>query len=233
MSFDQLSSMEEYWENSDTSAAHPITRSLSRNRIREIYLRFCMWDPTQHISSVFEMVISWSDHIQNTSSRYWRPSSTISVDEAMVRFTGRSKDIVHLPNKPISVGYKIWAIADAGYILRWLFHSKGLGPVELLKFPGLAPTQAVVAHLLSQLPAIPLSIYKYHCLMDNLFASPKLFDKLREMDSSYWNYTSKQAQEPEALSLKSVGKNKRSCPVRHRSCPKAQRRGGDAIWIQG
>ena len=251
MSFDQLSSMEEYWERSDTNAAHPITRFISRNRFREIYRRFCTWDPTQHISSVFEKVKSWSDHIQNTSSRYWRPSSNISVDEAMIRFTGRSKDIVHLPNKPISVGYKIWAMADAGYILRWLFHSKDLGPVELLKYPGLAPTQAVVAHLLSQLPATPSSVHEYHCFVDNLFASPKLFDKLREMDiaatgttranrlsskkltalkmsektkdrvpwgtvyarrhkhSSYWNYTSKQAQQQEAHSLKNVGEKQK------------------------
>ena len=34
----------------------------------------------------------------------------------------------------------------------------------------------------SQIPATPSSIHKYHCFVDSLFSSPKLFDKIREMD---------------------------------------------------
>ena len=36
----------------------------------------------------------------------------------MVKYTGRSKDIVHMPAKPIPLGYKIWVVAVAGYFLR-------------------------------------------------------------------------------------------------------------------
>ena len=47
---------------------------------------------------------------------YFFPSSTLSFDEIMVRFYGRSLDTYKMPNKLIKQGYKIYALADAGYI---------------------------------------------------------------------------------------------------------------------
>ena len=86
-----------------------------------------------------------------------------------------------MPSKLILIGYKIWVIADGGYFLQWNFHAKGDGPVGLnmKEYPDLAPTQAIVAHLLNQLPP-PLTLnYSYYCFMDNLFSTPKLFSLLR------------------------------------------------------
>lgn len=54
MSFCALPSMDSYWETPKTTALHPITRFITRDRFLAIYRRFYTWDPSQHITSVFE-----------------------------------------------------------------------------------------------------------------------------------------------------------------------------------
>lgn len=183
MSHVQVPSIYEYWETSSANPIHPITRFMSRDRFIQLYRRFCTWDTSNlSITSVFDKIKSWSDHIQQISTTYWKPSSEISVDEAMVRFCGRSSDTVHLPSKPIPIGYKVWVVADSGYFLKWSFHSKGDGPVEYdpSEYPKLAPTQGIVADLLNRLPSPPSPQHGYHCFMDNLFSTPELFELLRQ-----------------------------------------------------
>ncbi|OAQ60891.1 transposase IS4 domain-containing protein [Pochonia chlamydosporia 170] len=99
----------------------------------------------------------------------------------MVRYTGKSTETVHIPAKPIPIGYKVWVVADSGYFLRWSFHVKGSGPVgyDASLYPELAPTQGIVIDLLSRLPAPPSTSHGYHCFMDNLFSTPELFEFLR------------------------------------------------------
>ena len=90
---------------------------------------------------------------------------------------GRSKDTLNIPAKPTPIGYKIWAIADEGYILHWVWHRKKKGPVGLSnKPPELNPTQAVVPFLLEQLS----KDFKYHVWLDNLFTSHNLLVYLRK-----------------------------------------------------
>ncbi|KAF2475600.1 uncharacterized protein BDR25DRAFT_213300, partial [Lindgomyces ingoldianus] len=42
--------------------------------------------------------------------------SHVAVDEAMVGFTGRTPEIVNIPSKPVPIGYKMWVLADQGYV---------------------------------------------------------------------------------------------------------------------
>jgi hypothetical protein len=173
-------SIEHYWSTSPTSPTHPITRFMSRNRFQLLYRRFCIWDTENPPIGVFNKINDFSAHLQETSTQYWKPAAEISIDEAMVRFSGKSADTVHLPSKPIPIGYKVWVAADSGYFLRWSFHAKGTGPIGYngLLYPTLAPTQGIVADLLNRLP-IPPTNYGYHCYMDNLFSTPELFELLR------------------------------------------------------
>jgi hypothetical protein len=103
----------------------------------------------------------------------------------MIRFTGRASEITTVPNKPIPTGVKVWNIAQRGFVLRWNWHKPGskFGPVRV-KTPrelgGTASgregnkTQAVVLHLLKQLPSA-----RYHVYLDNLFTSYALMELLR------------------------------------------------------
>jgi hypothetical protein len=45
-----------------------------------------------------------------------------------------------MKNKPISEGYKIWVLADYGYVWDWLWHSLQDGPEGIPK-TGLTVTQ--------------------------------------------------------------------------------------------
>ena len=38
---------------------------------------------------------------------------------------GRAKEIVNIPSKPTPEGFKIWVLANQGYMLDWLFYAKG------------------------------------------------------------------------------------------------------------
>lgn len=106
------------------------------------------------------------------------------TDELMVRFTGRSHDIITIPSKPIPTRYKGWAVAQKGFILSLLWHSKGFGPVGIpsKKIPKVLrknKTTATVPHLLDLLPKRPRSS-PYIVWLDNLFSSTKLFEHLRD-----------------------------------------------------
>ena len=92
-------------------------------------------------------------------------------------FTGKSTLKTTIPNKPTPTGFKVWAVAESGLILRWNWHIPGKGPVGVLKnqeSAKLNPTQRVVTHLVWSLPKAP-----YHVFLDNLFSSPTLFKVLR------------------------------------------------------
>ena len=47
---------------------------------------------------------------------YLIPGTNVAIDEIMVRFHGRSSHTCKMPNKPIKQGYKIFALADDGYV---------------------------------------------------------------------------------------------------------------------
>ncbi|KAK1503874.1 uncharacterized protein CCOS01_16949 [Colletotrichum costaricense] len=65
-------------------------------------------DPRKsRMPKVYKQINEWSAHIQETGDRFLRPGSDITVDEAMVRFTGRSMETTTIPTKPIPQGFKL------------------------------------------------------------------------------------------------------------------------------
>ena len=102
---------------------------------------------------------------------------------------GRAPEIVNIPSKPPPEGFKIWVLANEGYILDWLWHARGdkAGPIDLdetfTEEEGFSKTQAVVLDLLTQRDAEsnePLYPPGKHVVwLDNLFTSVKLLTRLR------------------------------------------------------
>jgi len=75
----------------------------------------------------------------------------LSLDEAMIRFTGRSIHITKMPNKLISQGYKFFCMAEKGYV--WKFHPSlnavGGDPVDVEShLLQLSDTGKMVHHLI-------------------------------------------------------------------------------------
>jgi len=67
---------------------------------------------------------------------------------------GRAPKIVNIPSKPTPEDFKIWVLANRGYILDFMWYAKGekKGPVNLdtsfTEGEGFLKTQAVVLDLL-------------------------------------------------------------------------------------
>ena len=96
---------------------------------------------------------------------------------------GRAREIVNIPSKPTPEGFKLWVLANQGYVLDWLYHAKGvLGPIDLdpfwTKFRGFSKTQAVVLDLVIQ-EGINKAL-KHIVSMDDLFTSVRLLVQLEE-----------------------------------------------------
>jgi hypothetical protein len=71
-------------------------------------------------------------------------------------------------------------VAQKGFILSWLWHSKGSRLVGIKKIPkalGKNKTAATVPYLLELLPKRPRDLL-YIVWLNNLFSSTKLFDYL-------------------------------------------------------
>ena len=154
----------DYWTTSSKLANHQsIYGAISRDRFDQL-------EPTIHVAepikqdtpenrrqkkktSLFDKLEPLNSHLLSVSKKLWHPSSELAVDEFMVRFTGRAKEIVTIPSKPIPTGIKGWCTADEGYLLHWYWHAKGKGPQGVPKKPAeLNLTAAVVPALLNTLP---------------------------------------------------------------------------------
>jgi hypothetical protein len=109
----------------------------------------------------------------------------------MVRYEGRARETTTVPNKPIPTGFKVWGVAQMGFLICWNWHIPGdkNGPVGVRtprelggtkkEGKGGNKTQAVVLALIDRLPP-PLTGSGYHCFLDNLFVSHKFLLYARE-----------------------------------------------------
>ena len=61
-------------------------------------------------------------HVRTVSKTICIPSSNISIDEMIARFSGRSVHTVRIKNKPTPEGYKILSLCDAGYTYAFFLH---------------------------------------------------------------------------------------------------------------
>ena len=78
-----------------------------------------------------------------------------------------------MPNKPIKQGYKIFALADNGYVWHFQLSSKQYGIAELYKVNELTPTRSIVLQIARLLPKFLNSHYVLY--LDNYFTSIPLF----------------------------------------------------------
>ena len=123
----------------------------------------------------------------------------------MILYLGHTWHVIKAPHKPIKQGYKIWALADLGYIFNWLWYSKAQGTEGLGKRSRqntMADTQALVISLAKSLPN--LAAQDYILYLDNLFTNGLLAKALRELDIGVMGTTRVKALglPPELIQLK-------------------------------
>ena len=94
----------------------------------------------------------------------------------MIHFHSRSSDTCKMPNKPIKQGYKIFALADNGYVWHFQLSSRRHGIAELVKDIELTSTGSMVL----QMARLLLKFEDSHFVLylDNYFTSVPLFSIL-------------------------------------------------------
>ena len=123
------------------------------------------------------------NQLRSFSQQYRVPGTNVTIDEAMILFTGRSIHITKMPNKPISQGYKFFCLAEKGYV--WEFHpsSNAVGgdPVDVeSRLLPLTDTGKMVHHMVRYLRLRHRKL-SFNIYMDNFFTTQPLLAELRRM----------------------------------------------------
>ena len=100
----------------------------------------------------------------------------------MIKFKGRTAQKVTIPYKPISTGFKIFALGDSGYTYNWECTRPGLAKGVLSEKKRISvtisnssisaflnPIQSVVIRLIACLSIYIKNGLSFHLFLDNLF----------------------------------------------------------------
>ncbi len=179
--------VKDYWNENPKNPIHDaVVQGISETRWEQIDRFFYISKPLHPLmerETPFEKLEPLSEHLRQTFKSYWKTGTHLAVDETIQRFMGRAQETVNIPSKPEPEGFKIWVLANQGYVLDWLYHAKGdvNGPVDLDDFwtdhKGFTKTQAVVLDLATQ-EGISTE-YAHVIWLDNLFTSARLLSALK------------------------------------------------------
>jgi hypothetical protein len=172
----------DYWSTNPIYHSYPIASRISRARFLEIkrYLHFVNteelpnrgeegYDRLGKIRPVVNV-------INEGMLRSYNPHRENAIDEAMIRFKGRSSLKQYVPKKPIRRGIKSWVRADShnGYICQFEIYT-GKDGNNVTRNLG----ESVVTKLTRELVG-----GNYHAYFDNYFTSVPLLKNLLD-DSIY------------------------------------------------
>ena len=118
--------------------------------------------------TVVEKTAQFYHQCQQLFKQYYSPGRDFALDETMIRFQGRSSWITIIKGKPVPVGYKLYTVASAGYLLEFrIFRGKG----------GYNSPQNVLYNTVMDL-VDPWKDVHRRLYFDNLYTSPALCDAL-------------------------------------------------------
>ena len=144
--FAPLGKLSEVWNQTTQFPHHDIRKFMTLTRFQQIK-RFLHLSPSwdQHGRNFFDKLEPLFSQLHDAFQKHYRPSSNVSIDEMMIRFTGRSHHLHIIKNKPIPRGYQVLALCDHGYLFASFFHSAKYG------FQGAFPTYSKSLQLLISL----------------------------------------------------------------------------------
>ena len=180
MGINQLPSLVDYWKRDPYFHYSPIADRIPRDRYLDIwrYLHFVdnttlpnrsdpEYDRLCKVRPVIDAVLEqcWSNY---------KPHQQQAIDEAMIKFKGRSSMKQYMPKKPTKRGFKVWVRADStnGYISQFEVYTGRQGSNTEVGLGG-----NVVTRLTRDL----VGKY-YHVFVDNFFSSIALFHRLLDDD---------------------------------------------------
>lgn len=213
MGINKLSNQDMYWnESAPGESVHPIvTQAISKNRFKQIdrYL-YLLRLPIPDNTHACEKVLPLANAVRETSSKLWKSSTCLAVDESLSKSMGKNQDIVEIDSKSAKQGVKVYILGDKGYVLDFLFSIKQ-GVLELPSHwkqqHKISPTHAVVPELIARYQKSPNAQSDIVLFCDNYFTSHKLLSLLRDMGVGYCGTVRKEESRgmwPELLGIARV-----------------------------
>ena len=177
MGINRLPDLYDYWSTDEVFHYYPIASRIPRKRFLEIarFLHFAnnenfipRAEPGHDRLAKVRPVIEF---VRRSFLGNYNPHCENSIDEAMIRFKGRSTLKQYMPKKTIKRGFKVWVRADShnGYICDVDVYTGKEDSVET------ALGSKVVKKLSQQLVG-----GNYHLYFDNYFTSIPLLEDLLE-----------------------------------------------------
>ena len=110
--------LECYWGSlEDYSVEHIVKRYISKNQYKQLD-RYIRLSPSRSTyKATFDRIDALSEYLRLLCQKYYSPGTHLAVDETIKHFIGRAPEIINIPTKPTPEGFKIWVLANQGYIL--------------------------------------------------------------------------------------------------------------------
>jgi hypothetical protein len=118
--------LEDYWSRSDEFPRHHIARFMGQKEFEQLKRHFHVSIPCRSLPrrQWIKKLEPLSSILRERFQRHLLPATPVSIDEMMVRFTGRSPHTTLIKGKPIPKGYKIIALCERGYTWDFLYTSR-------------------------------------------------------------------------------------------------------------
>lgn len=178
MGMHEVPSLDMFWSSDPLFGVPPIVAVMSRDRFKKILQGLHLNDNSKtpgrgdtNFDKLYK-VRPLLDLMNNQFQTQSVTSSSMSIDEAMILFKGRSSLKQYMPLKPTKRGYKAWVRADSktGYVFQFqIYTGKEEGGTEV----GLG---ARVVKNLSE----SLKNMNAHLTFDNFFTSSTLLEDLQK-----------------------------------------------------
>ena len=123
----KMPSIRDYWRRDEEFHYNPLASRISRSRFLELnrFLHFVNNDSLPEYGeptySKIQKVKPILTYMSTRSETRFVLGRDIAIDEAMVKYKGRSSIKQYMPKKPIKRGFKIWMMADSssGYVAKY------------------------------------------------------------------------------------------------------------------
>ena len=115
----KLPSIDDYWKKDPLLHYQPIASRITRDRFRDIrrFLHFCdnttLPSPGTPGSDRIAKIRPLFDMVNKRCSELYNLHRDVAVDEAIIKFQGRSTLKQYVPKKPIKRSIKVWVLADS------------------------------------------------------------------------------------------------------------------------
>jgi hypothetical protein len=100
---------------------HPVIRSIGRNRFQAIERHLALYDESEVISNNqdwYWKVANGLNALRSTLKDLIIPSSHLTVDESIIKFSGRMRETYRLPHKPAGEGFLLYALNSHSGLLQ-------------------------------------------------------------------------------------------------------------------